>query len=154
MSENIVQGASGDDLAAAHAGAGPEINNIVAMPNGVGIVLNHQHGIAEITQAFQSPEQTIVVALMQANARFVEDVKHTDKTGANLSRQPDTLRFATAQSAALPVQCQVTEPHVFQKAEAGADFFDDVISDFLLEFSELETGEKLVGGINGKGADV
>jgi len=60
-------------------------------------------------------EQAIVVALVQPNARLVQNVKHPDQPGADLRRQPDSLRFAAAQRAALAIQREVARPTFFKK---------------------------------------
>jgi hypothetical protein len=39
-------------------------------------------------------EQSLVVARVEADGRFVEDVEHADQTAADLAGEPDALRFA------------------------------------------------------------
>ena len=55
------------DLAAVHAGARADIDHVVRRADGVFIMLDHNHGIAEIAQVNQGAEQALVVALMQAD---------------------------------------------------------------------------------------
>ena len=81
----------------------------------------------------QRGEQPVVVALVQADARLVQNVKHADQPRADLRGQPDALRLAAAQRAALAVEREITEADIFQKAEPRADFLDDFVRDFLLE---------------------
>jgi hypothetical protein len=39
-------------------------------------MLNHDDGIAEIAQAFQRFQQALIVTLVQADARLIENVEH------------------------------------------------------------------------------
>ncbi len=82
---------------------------------------------------------------MQADARLIQYVKHADEARADLGGQPDALGLAAAERAALAVEREIAEADVFQKAEPGADFLDDLMRDFLLKFRELETGKKFIG---------
>ena len=43
-----------DDLAAAHAGAGAEIDEVVGRPHGVLVVLDDEHGVAQVAQPFEA----------------------------------------------------------------------------------------------------
>ena len=70
---------------------------------------------------------------MQADARLVQNIKHADERRADLRGEPDALRLAAAQRAALAVEREITEADVFQKAEPRADFLDDFGGDLLLE---------------------
>jgi hypothetical protein len=45
----------------------------------------------------QRPEQPVVVALVQADRRFVEHVHHAGQPGADLRGEPDPLRLAAGQ---------------------------------------------------------
>jgi hypothetical protein len=42
--------AFGDDPAAMHAGAGADIDHVIGGADGVFVVLDHDHGVAEIAQ--------------------------------------------------------------------------------------------------------
>ena len=65
-----------DDMAAVHAGAGTDVEHIVGEPDGVLVMLDHDHGIAEIAQPLQCFQQPRVVALVQADRRLVQHVEH------------------------------------------------------------------------------
>jgi len=79
-------------------------------------------GVAEVAQALERGEQTVVVALVQADARLVQNVKHADEPRANLRGQPDALRLAAAQCAALAVEREIAQADVFSKNRAGRGF--------------------------------
>ena len=50
--------------------------------------------VAQVAQSFQGADQAGVVALMQANAGFVEDVHHADQARTDLGGQADALCLA------------------------------------------------------------
>ena len=132
------QGARGDEFAAAHAGAGAEVQDVIGVADGVGVVLDDEDGIAQVAQAGQGAEQAVVVALMQADAGFVQNVEHPHQAGADLGGQPDALRLAATQGAALAIEREVAQADVLQEAEPGADFLDEVVGDLLLKLRQLE----------------
>src|SRR5690242_603322 len=99
-------------------------------------------------------EQPIVVALVQPDTRFIENVENADETGADLRRQANTLGFATAERAAFPVQREIAEADVAQKAKARSHLLDDFAADLLLKFRKLQLGEELVRQINRKRTDI
>src|SRR5262249_32823408 len=141
---HVGQRPSGHDFAATYTSARAEVEDIISMPDRVGIMLNYEDGVSQVAQALERPQQSVVVALVQADARFVEDVEHTDQAGTDLGGQSDALRFAAAQRAALAVQRQIPKAHVFQETEPGADLFDDIVGNFFLERRELKSRKKLV----------
>src|SRR5688500_3996860 len=117
-------------------------------------MLDDEDGIAEIAQARKRVEEAIVVALVEANAWFVQDVEHADKAGADLRGEANALGFAAAERAAFAIQREIAETNVFQEAEAGADFANDFGGDLPFEIGELEGGEKFIGAFDRERTDV
>ena len=64
-----------DNLPATGPGVRTEIDEIIGGANGVFIVLNDDDGVAEIAQFAEGFEQPLVVALMEADARLIENVE-------------------------------------------------------------------------------
>ena len=124
--ENVLERALRDDFAAVHAGAGPDVDDVVGRADRVLVVLDDDDRVAEIAQAIQRAEQALVVALVQADRRLVEHVHDADEAGADLARQTDALRFAAGQRIGLAIERQVVEPDVDEKMQALADFLDDL----------------------------
>ena len=124
--QDVLEQALGDDFAAVHAGAGPDIDDVVGHADRVLVVLDHDDGIAHVAQPGQRAEQALVVALVQADRGLVEHVHHADQAGADLRGQADALRFAARQRVGLALQGQVVEADVDQEAQALADFLDDL----------------------------
>ena len=78
-------------------------------------MLDDDHRVADVAQVRQRAEQALIVALVQADRRLVEDVHDADQAGADLAGQPDTLRFAARQRVGAAVERQVVEPDVDRK---------------------------------------
>ena len=75
--------------------------------------------LPKIAQPLERADQALVVALMQADARLVQDVQHACQTRADLRRQTNALRLTTRERGRRPTQRQIVEPDVDQKAQAG-----------------------------------
>ena len=86
-----------DDLAAVLPGARADVDDVVGHLDGVLVVLDHEHGVAEVAQAHQRLDEPLVVALVQADRRLVEHVEHADQAAADLRGQPDALGLAAGQ---------------------------------------------------------
>jgi hypothetical protein len=82
------------DLAAVLARAGPDVDDVVGLADGVLVVLDHDDRVAEVAQPHQGVDEAVVVALVQADRRLVEHVEHADQARADLGGQPDALRLA------------------------------------------------------------
>ena len=108
-------------------------------------MFDHDHGIAEIAQARQRLQQAFVVALVQADAGFVEHVHHADQAGADLRGQADALRLAAGQGLGRTRQHQVVQAHVVEKAQARRDFLDDLVGDLALVAGQVQRAEPVLG---------
>src|SRR3546814_482767 len=100
-------------------------------------MLDDDDGVAEVAEALQGREQPVVVALVEADARFVEDVEHTRQAAANLAGEADALALAAAQRAAGAVEVEIIEPDIVEEAEPLVDLFQDRLRDLLLRVVQL-----------------
>ena len=66
------------------ARTGADINDMIGLEHGILIMLDDDHGVAEVAQAAQGAEQPFVVALVQANRGLVEHVEHAGQARADL----------------------------------------------------------------------
>ena len=115
----------GDDVAAMHAGAGADVDHIVGDADGVLVVLDHDHGVAEVAQPLQRVEQPRIVALVQADRGLVEHIEHAGQAGADLRGEPDALALAAGQRAGGARQRQIIEADIDQEFQPLADFLED-----------------------------
>src|SRR5467141_2400147 len=67
--------ALGDDAAAAFAAFRAEVDDPVGLLDDVEMVLDDEHGVAEIDEALQDVEKLSNVVKVQARRRFIKDVK-------------------------------------------------------------------------------
>ena len=112
-----------------HARAGADVHDIVSRADRVLIVLDDDERVAEVAQAAQRVEQLVVVALVQADARLVEDIEHAHQGGADLRGKADALGLAAGERRGRAGQRQVPQAHALQEAEAGADLAQDLLGD-------------------------
>ena len=98
---------------------GPMSTTQSAVADRVLVVLDHQHGVAQVAHALERLDQAGVVALVQADARLVQDVEHAHQLAADLRGQADALRFAAGEGDGRAVERQVVQPDVDHEARAA-----------------------------------
>ena len=103
------------------SGARPHVDQVVGGAHRALVVLDHEHGVAEVAQSLERLDQPVVVALVQSDRRLVEDVEHADQRGADLRRQPDPLRLAARQRRRRAVHRQVPDADVVQEPQSLGD---------------------------------
>ena len=108
---NVLHTAGGHDLAAMHTGTGADIHNIVRLAHGVLVVLYYNQGVAQVAQALHGGNQLIVIALVQADAGFIQHIQHAGQCAADLGRQADALAFAAGKGRCAARQGQVPQTH-------------------------------------------
>ena len=92
--EKLVERAGADDLAAVDSGARAHVDDMVGVADRVLVMLDDQHGVAEALEALQRFEEAVVVLLVEADRRFVEDVEDAREAGADLRSEADALALA------------------------------------------------------------
>ena len=80
-----------------NARAGADVHHVIGGADGVLVMLHDNQRIAEVAQPLQRGEQLVIVALMKADARFVEDIQHAGEEGADLRGKADALALAARQ---------------------------------------------------------
>ena len=85
------------DLAAMLASARSHVDHVVGRQDGLGIVLDHDHAVAQVAQVLERGEQPIVVALMKPDRRLVEHIHDAGQSRADLRGEANALRFAARQ---------------------------------------------------------
>ena len=131
------------DLAAVFARTGTDVDDPVTRADRLLVVLDDDHGVAEITKSGERVDQAAVVALMEPDRGFVEDVQGADESGADLRREADSLCFTAGERARRARQREVVEADVEQEAEPGIDLFGDAFGDHAIALAEFEGGEEL-----------
>ena len=79
----------------------------------------------QIAEFFQSVEQHFIVALVKSDRRFIQNVKHTDQSAAELRSEPDPLGLAAGKSRTDPVQGQIIKSDITEKGQTAADLAEN-----------------------------
>ncbi len=87
---------------------------------------------------FRVESSRLGVPGVQADAGLIQDVEDAAQLGADLGGQADALGLTSGQGGGGPVQGQVIQAHLQEKAEPFADFFQDPPGDFLLSGGKFE----------------
>ena len=93
--DDVVDVTLHDDLAAVHSRSGAHFDDVIGGANGVFVVFDDNHGVADVAKALKRRNRLGVVLRMQADARLVEHVEHAHQTESELGRQPNPLRLTT-----------------------------------------------------------
>ena len=129
--------ALGDDVPAVLAGPGAHVDHVIGRAHRPLVVLDHDHRVPEVAQALQRADQPLVVALVQADRRLVEDVEDADERRADLRGQADALGLAAGERRRRPVHRQVADPDVLQEAQPLVDLAQDQPGDLAIGVREL-----------------
>ena len=127
------------------AGPGSDVDDVVGDLDRVLVVLDDDHGVAEVAHADHRLDQPVVVALVQTDRRLVEDVQHADETRPDLRRQPDALGLAAGERAGGAREAQVVEPDGEQEADAVVHLLEHALGDHPVALGELEARKKSAG---------
>jgi len=111
---DLLDPADREDAPALGARAGADVDDHVGRAHRVLVVLDDDQRIADVAQRLQRRQQPVVVALMQPDRRFVEDVENADQRRADLRRQADALRLATRQRRRRARQLRLAQPDVLR----------------------------------------
>ncbi len=141
--------ALGDDVAAVLARARPHVDEPVGGAHHLLVVLDDEHGVAEVAQPLERADQPVVVALVEPDRRLVEDVEDADELRADLRREAEPLRFAAGERQRRAVERQVADADVVEEGQPLADLLDDPRADQLLDLGQLERFEELERPRNG-----
>jgi hypothetical protein len=125
------------ELAAVHARARPHVEHVIRGEDRILVMLDDDHGVADVAQVLERFQQPPVVALVQPDGGLVQDVHDTREPRAHLARQPDALRFAARQRLGAAIEREVVEAHVHEKAQALGHVFHDLGRDFAAPADEF-----------------
>ena len=103
-----------------------DVDDVVGIEHHVAVVLDDDDGVAQVAQLLERADETVVVALVQTDARLVENVEHVDQLRTNLCSQTDALTLTTGEAGRLAVQRQVVETHVQQEVQTDAYLFENL----------------------------
>ena len=79
VAQNLLERPLRNQLPAARAGAGADVEDVVGGADCVLVMLDDDHRVAEIAEIAERLDEAVVVALVQADAGFVENIEHAGK---------------------------------------------------------------------------
>ena len=115
-----------NDVTALRACTGTELHEPVRRAQQPFIMLDDEHGVAEVTQALEGADQTLGVRRVQADAGFVEHVEHSGQARTNLRGQADALHLTARKRAALAIQRQIAQAHLIEEFETFEDLLQQI----------------------------
>src|SRR6266852_228678 len=134
----------GHEVAAGVARAGAEVHNEIGAADGVFVVLDDEYSVPEIAKMFEGAEKSCVIAGVEADARFIENVENAAKARTDLRGEADALGFAAGKRCRGTVKAEIAEADGEQKINAFRNFFERASGDFFLAVGELR--ENFVNG--------
>ncbi len=112
-------------LPAMHPRARTDVKDVIRLSDGFFVMLHHQHRIALIAQVFQRLQQPGIVALMQPDRGFIQNIKHPRQPRTNLTCQSNPLALPPRKRARSTRQRQVIQTNIVQKAQTLPDLLQD-----------------------------
>ena len=97
------------------------VDDVVGRTHHVFVVLHHQHTVADVAQVLEGFNQTVVVALVQADAGLVQHIHHAGQARADLAGQADALALTATERLRAAVEAEVVQAHVVQKLQPQAN---------------------------------
>jgi hypothetical protein len=138
---DVLRSALGHQLAPVLAGSGTEVEQVVGGAHRALVVLDHDHGVAEVAQPLERGDQARVVALVEADRRLVEDVEDAHEARADLGGEPDPLRLAARERGRGALEREVAHAHVVEEAQPLVDLAQHEPGDLTLGVGQLELVE-------------
>ena len=117
---NFGRRAGSHHLPAVLAAARAEVDHVICGGDHLQVVLDDQHGIAQVAQAAQDVDQAAGVARVQADGRLVENIQHAAQPRAEQRGQAQALGFAGREGGRRAFQGQVTGAGFDQPGDALA----------------------------------
>ena len=131
-------GAGGDELAAVATSARADVDDIVGRTHSVFVMLDDKNGVFKVAKMFEGGDEFVVVALVKADRRLIENIEDALKAGADLGGKTDTLGFATGEGVGRTRKFEIAETDILHEFYTFADFFKDGVGDKVLFGSEFE----------------
>jgi hypothetical protein len=96
-----------DDGATMTTSVRANIDHVIGHLNHVGVMLDHQDGIALVTQLLQQLIQAVDIARVHPDAGFVKDVQDIHQAAAQMLDHLDALRLTAGQRIGFAVEAEV-----------------------------------------------
>ena len=131
-----------DDLAAAFAGPGPDLDDLVGRANDRLFVFHDDHRVAAVAELLDGGKQLMDVAGMKADRRLVEHVEHVYQARTQRGGQRHAADLAAAEGAQRAVERQVAEPHRLEIRQPRLHLFEHHAADLPLPVGQLQIAKE------------
>ncbi len=111
-------------------------------------MFDHEHGVAAGFELFQRCQQLLVIARVEPDGRFVENVKHAAQVRAQLRRQPNALPLAAGQRGDAAPKLQIAQADFAQELQPLPNLRQDIARDGSSAAREPELAEKAAGSFD------
>jgi hypothetical protein len=132
------------DLAAALAGAGAHVEQLVGLQHDLRVVLHDDQRVAGVAQALHHVDHASHVARVQADGRLVEHEEGVHERGAERRREVDALHLAAGERARLAVEREVAQADLPQVVRARAQLCHEELGRFVERLRQLELAEEIM----------
>ena len=133
---------------------GPDVDHPVGGTDGVFVVLDDDERVAQVLEADERLDEPVIVALVQADRRLVEDVQHADEAGPDLRGQTNALGLAAGKRPGGAIEAEVVETDVEQEAKPLVDLLEHPLADLALAIGHLQAAQVVGGVADAQGADL
>src|SRR5439155_183453 len=130
-----------DEVAAALARTGSEVDRVIGGADDRGVVLDDDHGVPLVAEPVQGTDETLRIARVQPDRGLVEDVERVHERRADGGGQVDAFQLSARERARLPVERQVLESRRDEVAKPAAA----VAVEHELPLGRIERGPRHVG---------
>jgi len=122
---DFLGGAGGDQATAAGAAFGSQIDHPIGGLDDLQVVLDDDHGVAQLHQSVQEAQQFADVIEMETRRRLVQQIESASRRAlAKLASQLDTLRLTSRQGGGGLPQVDIPQPHLIERRENSFDRWD------------------------------
>ena len=94
-----------------------------------------------------------VVAWVEADRRFIQDIKDTAEIGAKLRGKPDALRFAAGKGCDAAAELEVIEADLAEEFQAFDQFRKNITSDLGFAPFEADLAKEVESDFDGRAAE-
>ena len=89
-------------------------------------MFDDQERVSQISQAVERLDETTIVAGVESDRRFVEDIENTAQAASELAGEPNALRFPVGESGSWTSQREIVESHINEELQSGTDFAQQI----------------------------
>ena len=110
--------------------------------------------VADVAQPGERGDEPLVVPLVKADRRFVEDVEDAREPRADLGGEPNALGLASGKRGGAARQAQVRQADIDEESQTRLDLLENLLGDLGLARVEFDGVGELFRLVDGEPADV